>query len=50
MLRNRNPDTGAARVTGTPERPGLSASFTSGAVSASQLAAGRLTFAGVLAP
>jgi crotonobetainyl-CoA:carnitine CoA-transferase CaiB-like acyl-CoA transferase len=28
MWRNRNPVTGQARVTGTPERPGLSASFT----------------------
>ena len=27
MWRNRNPVTGQARVTGTPERPGLSASF-----------------------
>jgi len=27
MWRNRNPITGQARVTGTPERPGLSASF-----------------------
>ncbi len=28
MWRNRNPVTGQARVTGTPERPGISASFT----------------------
>jgi crotonobetainyl-CoA:carnitine CoA-transferase CaiB-like acyl-CoA transferase len=28
MWRNHNPVTGQARVTGTPERPGLSASFT----------------------
>jgi len=28
MWRNRDPVTGQARVTGTPERPGLSASFT----------------------
>jgi crotonobetainyl-CoA:carnitine CoA-transferase CaiB-like acyl-CoA transferase len=28
MWRDRNPVTGQARVTGTPERPGLSASFT----------------------
>jgi crotonobetainyl-CoA:carnitine CoA-transferase CaiB-like acyl-CoA transferase len=28
MWRNRSPVTGQARVTGTPERPGLSASFT----------------------
>ena len=27
MWRDRNPVTGQARVTGTPERPGLSASF-----------------------
>ena len=27
MWRNRNPVTGQARITGTPERPGLSASF-----------------------
>src|SRR5262249_58667494 len=27
MWRNRNPVTGQARVTGTPQRPGLSASF-----------------------
>src|SRR5499427_3217804 len=27
MWRNRNPVTGQARVTGTPERPGMSASF-----------------------
>src|SRR5207245_1137432 len=27
MWRNENPVTGQARVTGTPERPGLSASF-----------------------
>ena len=30
MWRNRNPVTGQARVTGTPERPGLSASFNDG--------------------
>jgi crotonobetainyl-CoA:carnitine CoA-transferase CaiB-like acyl-CoA transferase len=28
MWRNRNPVTGQARITGTPERPGISASFT----------------------
>jgi crotonobetainyl-CoA:carnitine CoA-transferase CaiB-like acyl-CoA transferase len=30
MWRNRNPVTGQARVTGTPQRPGLSASFNDG--------------------
>ncbi|MGE4044364.1 MAG: CaiB/BaiF CoA transferase family protein [Acetobacteraceae bacterium] len=30
MWRNRNPVTGQARVTGTPDRPGLSASFNDG--------------------
>ena len=27
MWRNRNPVTGQARITGTPQRPGISASF-----------------------
>jgi crotonobetainyl-CoA:carnitine CoA-transferase CaiB-like acyl-CoA transferase len=30
MWRNRNPVTGQARITGTPQRPGLSASFNDG--------------------